>query len=99
MADMMERFIESTRAFYPAQGLTNVQDYGGIGTSCQSYVTVNNSYGAPMWSKIFVSCNLCAHSRRTLVPITQLSNESSGESAHTHRLDRAIAACLHNIWM
>ena len=61
MADMMERFIESTRAFYPAQGLTNVQDYGGIGTSCQSYVAVNNSYGAPMWSKIFVSCNLCAH--------------------------------------
>ena len=64
MADMMERFIESTRAFYPAQGLTNVQDYGGIGTSCQSYVAVNNSYGAPMWSKIFVSCNLCAHSCR-----------------------------------
>ena len=99
MADMMERFIESTRAFYPAQGLTNVQDYGGIGTSCQSYVAVNNSYGAPMWSKIFVSHNLCALSRRTLVLITELSNESSGKSAHLHRLDRAIPACVHKVLM
>ena len=54
MADMMERYIhESSRAFYPAQGITSGQELIGMGTSYQGF-SANGTYVSPVWSKIFL---------------------------------------------
>ena len=54
MADMMERYIhESSRAFYPAQGITSGQELIGMGTSYQGF-SANGTYVSPVWSKIYL---------------------------------------------
>ena len=72
MSDMLERFLESARGFYPPQSMMGSQDYTtGIGVHQLDY---GNPYMAPqMWgkrscssfqlslvAKKYASCYLCA---------------------------------------
>lgn len=65
MADMMERYIESTRTFYPGQGVPHGQELNGLngltgmGTNYQGF-GMSNGYAAPIWSKTSFSCWFCS---------------------------------------